>query len=81
MKYFLIISAIAIVITTITGFVIKPDDPGTGNLLIGASVAGLFFVWMPLFIYHRWKDRSMKDYMLTKENIDKMRDYSKDKNL
>ena len=37
------------------------------------SIAALFFVWMPAFIYHRWKDRSMQDYMLTKENIDKMR--------
>ena len=24
---------------------------------------------MPLFIYRRWKDRDVKDYMLSKENI------------
>lgn len=68
-------------ITTISGFVIKPDDPGQGNFLIGLSVALFFFIWMPIFIYHRWKDKNVKDYMLTKENIDKMRDYSEDKKL
>jgi hypothetical protein len=36
---------------------------------------------MPLFIYHRWKNRSVKDYMLTKENIKKMQDYQKDKKI
>jgi hypothetical protein len=81
MKYILLITAILIAGTCITGFVLKSDDPSTGHLLIGLSVAGLFFLWMPVFIYYRWKDRSMKDYMLTKENIDKMREYSKDKKL
>ena len=40
---------------------------------IGGGIAGLFFIWMPLFIYHRWKNRSIQDYMLTKENIDRMK--------
>ena len=81
MKYILLISAILITATCVAGFALKSGDPSTGHLLIGLSVAALFFLWMPVFIYHRWKDRSMKDYMLTKENIDKMRDYSKDKKL
>ncbi|PQB05215.1 hypothetical protein [Aureitalea marina] len=81
MKYFLIVSFLAILITGISGFVVKPDDLEGGNFLIGIAVAAFFFLWMPIFIYHRWKNRSVKDYMLTKENIDKMRGYSKDKNL
>lgn len=81
MKYFLIISFLAIAGATIFGFNIKPEDPARGDFWIGISMVSLFFVWMPLFIYHRWKDRSMKDYMLTKENIDKMRKESKEKNL
>lgn len=81
MRQFLVILFFSILITCCIGFYIKPDDIKVGNLLIGLSVAGLFLVWMPLFIYHRWKGKNVKDYMLTKENIEKMRDYSKDKKL
>jgi len=42
--------------------------------LIGFGVMGLFFIVFPLFSYYRWKDKDVKDYMLTKENLEKMRD-------
>lgn len=42
--------------------------------LIGFGVLGLFFVVFPLFSYDRWKDKDMKDYMLTQDNLDKMRE-------
>lgn len=41
---------------------------------IGFGVVGLFLVVFPLFSYYRWKDKDVKDYMLTKENLDKMRE-------
>lgn len=44
---------------------------------IGFGVMGIFFIVFPLFSYHRWKDKDVKDYMLTKENLDKMRDREK----
>ncbi|MDO1501897.1 hypothetical protein Q2T40_17320 [Winogradskyella maritima] len=46
---------------------------------IGFGVLGLFFVVFPLFIYHRWKDKDFKDYMLTQENIEKMKQNQKEK--
>ncbi|MEZ4777880.1 MAG: hypothetical protein R2786_00665 [Flavobacteriaceae bacterium] len=81
MKYFLVVLFTLILITLCVGFYIKTENFETGNLLIGLSVAAIFLVLMPLFIYHRWKDKNVKDYMLTKENIEKMRDYSEDKKL
>ncbi|MEP5256302.1 hypothetical protein [Winogradskyella rapida] len=42
--------------------------------LIGFGVTGLFLVVFPLFSYYRWKDKNVQDYMLTKENLDKMRE-------
>lgn len=75
MKYFLSIFFLLILITFITGLYIQSDDENLGNLLVGLSVMALFFVWMPVFIYHRWKDKNFKDYMLSKENIKKMQDY------
>ena len=70
-----------LLIAASVGFYIKPTDIANGNLLIGASVALFFFIWMPLFIYYRWKDKRVKDYMLTQENIQKMKAFSKDKKL
>lgn len=47
--------------------------------LIGFGVLGLFFIVFPLFSYHRWKDKDIKNYMITKENLDKMREREGDK--
>jgi uncharacterized protein YxeA len=81
MKKVIIILFFLILICGVSGFLIKPDDFATGELLIGISIATAVFILMPLFIYYRWRKRSVKDYMLTKENIEKMRKYSKDKKL
>jgi len=63
------------------GFYLRPDDLQKGDLYIGLSLVLLFFVTMPIFIYRHWKNKDVKDYMLSKENILKMREYndSKDK--
>ena len=45
--------------------------------LAGFGVVGLFLVVFPLFSYYRWKGKDVKDYMLTKENLDKMRENQK----
>lgn len=81
MKYFLTILFISVLLSLGIGFYIKPDDEATGKLIIGLSLMVGFLVLMPLFIYHRWKNRSVKDYMLTKENIKKMQEYQKDKKI
>lgn len=62
-------------ITSITcGFFI---DAEYSQKLIGFGVLGLFLIVFPLFSYYRWKDKNLKDYMLTKENLDKMRENQK----
>lgn len=63
------------------GFYTRPQDLATGELCIGLGVATLFFVWMPIFVYHRWKGKDVKAYMLNEENILKMRNYTKNKKL
>ncbi len=77
MKYFLSILFVAILIALGVGFYVKPQDPATGNLIIGLTLMVGIFVLMPLFIYHRWKSRNIEDYLLTKENIQKMHEYRK----
>lgn len=79
MKYVLQILLIAVIISLGVGFFIKSTDEATGQLIIGLSIVVGFFVLMPLFIYHRWKDRDVKDYMLNKENIMKMHNHERKK--
>jgi hypothetical protein len=79
MKYFLYIIFILIVASVSLGLYIQRSGNPLAEKLIGGGIAGLFFVWMPLFIYHRWKNRSIQDYMLTKENIEQMNRFKRDK--
>lgn len=76
MKYFIILLTFLAVIGVCYGFYIKPTQPESGDLYIGLSVVLGFIIVMPLFIYHRWKNRNVKDYMLTKENIEKMQEFN-----
>ena len=44
------------------------------NPYIGVAVLGLFLVWMPLFIVHRYKNKNTKDYMITDATLKKIKD-------
>ena len=72
MKYLILILFLASFGSILSGFLLETEY---SEKLIGFGVAGLFVVVFPLFAWYRWKDRSLKDYMLTRENLDKMREY------
>lgn len=74
MKYLIGLSFIASLASIICGYWLDVDYR---QKLIGFGVLGLFFVVIPLFTYHKAKGKKIKDYMLTKENLDKMRDKEK----
>lgn len=46
----------------------------TGDRIIGISVLVSAFIFMPIFLYVRWKGKRLKDYTLSEENMKKMRD-------
>ncbi len=71
MKYIIIFFTIVSFGSIIFGYLFESDYK---HQFIGFGVMGIFFIVFPLFSYHRWKDKDVKDYMLTKENLDKMRD-------
>lgn len=75
MKYLILVLALASAGLIISGFVIESEN---SQKLIGSGVAVLFLLVFPLFSYYRWKDKDLKDYMITKENIDKMRESQKE---
>ena len=75
MKTFMKILGIAILIAIIIGFYFRiNDDEVTGDRIIGIAVLASAFVLMPIFLYVRWKGKSLKDYTLSEENIKKMQD-------
>jgi hypothetical protein len=71
MKYIILILFLASFGSVLTGFML---DVEYSQKLIGFGILGLFFIVFPLFSYYHWKDKNLKDYMLTKENLDKMRE-------
>mgnify|MGYP001599557326 FL=1 len=80
MKTLKIITFIALIDSiacVICGYIMDVDY---SKKLIGFGVLGIFFIVFPLFSYYRWKDKDPKDYMLTQDNIDKMRENQKKHN-
>lgn len=80
-RIFIILLFFALVVVFALGFYYKSQEGQEiiGNKLVGFALAGGFFILMPLFIYHRWKDKNVQDYMLTKENILKMKEFNDSK--
>lgn len=63
-----------------TGFLV--NNSGNfflGNKIIGFTVLTAAFVFMPLFLMHRWKGKKLKDYTLSKENLKKLQDLDQKK--
>lgn len=67
------------VILVLLGFYFKSENLAKGELFIGLGVVCGFLITMPLFLYNRWKDKDVKDYMLTQESFKKMREYEANK--
>lgn len=76
MKKLIIVLAILAFGSILSGFFLEVSY---SEKLIGFGVVGVFLIVFPLFSYYRWKDKDVKDYMLTKENLEKMRDKEGDK--
>ncbi|GAA3778906.1 MULTISPECIES: hypothetical protein [Corallibacter] len=77
MKYIIAVATIASLASIVCGYIIDTDY---SQKLIGLGVVGLFIIVFPLFSYYRWKDKNIKDYMLTKENFEKMRENERKNN-
>lgn len=76
MKYLIIILAVVTLGSIASGFIIESEY---SQKMVGFGVFGLFIIVFPLFSWYRWKDKKVEDYMLTKENLDKMREREGDK--
>ncbi len=63
--FFIILAALC------TGyFFIWKEDAHTGHRIIGFAVLALAFVLMPLFLFHRYKGRNIREFRLFKDEED-----------
>lgn len=71
--------AILIAIAIGTGFYFRMNEQVLlGDRIIGIAVLASAFLLMPLFLYHRWKGKNLKDYTLSDENLKKMKERNRD---
>ena len=74
MKLFLRIFFFSLLTSLIIGFYIKTfENSNEGNKIIGFTVLTAAFIFMPIFLVHRWKGKKLKEYTLSKENLEKLR--------
>lgn len=72
-RYLVLLLFVAALTTIILGFALELN-PQTADRLKGIGTVGLFFIVMPLFLLVESPGKQVKDYMLTEENIKKMRE-------
>lgn len=66
MKY-VIIFVLALTLGMLAmGFYLKNADDANGEIVIGLGVLMVAFVLMPLFIYHRYKNKKLSDFTFEK---------------
>ena len=74
MRNFLWLLFISILISLASGLYFKNSlDEVIGERIIGFTVLTGAFIYLPLFLYHRWKDKRLQDYTLSEENLKKIK--------
>jgi len=74
LKHIVILITLLSFSSIVYGFSLEEEQANSAQKYIGLGTVGLFLVAMPLFLYKESKRKNMKDYMLNKDNIMKMRD-------
>jgi hypothetical protein len=78
MKKILIILFVIILSVLGYGFYLKNNGGASAELIIGIGVVLIAFVLMPLFIYHRYKDKDLKNFQF-KNFREELENYHKNK--
>ena len=72
-KYVIIFITLASLASIVYGFITQEEEPIAAQKFIGFGTVGLFLIAMPIFLITASRGKKVKDYMLTDENIRKMR--------
>ncbi|PKP29348.1 MAG: hypothetical protein CVU01_00400 [Bacteroidetes bacterium HGW-Bacteroidetes-18] len=66
MKFLIIFILILTLGMLATGFYLKNTGDANGEIVIGLGVLMVAFILMPLFIYHRYKNKNLSDFTFEK---------------
>ena len=69
MKILIYVSLIISISLIVAGYIINDIN---SEKLIGSGTLLFFFVVMPLFLYHRGKNKKLKDFILNSEDLNKL---------
>jgi membrane protein YdbS with pleckstrin-like domain len=70
MKQILSILLVVIIGILVYGYYVKSNGDANGEIIIGVGVLIIAFIFMPLFIYHRYKNKNIKDFTFDKYRKD-----------
>ena len=73
MKIFIYVLFTISLILIISGYIIEDIN---SEKFIGGGTLLLFFIVIPLFLYYRWQNKKLKDFILDNEELKKMKDDS-----
>lgn len=73
-KHIIFFITLLSLVSIVYGFTLDEKKTKSAQKYIGLGTVGLFLVAMPLFLYKESRHKDMKNYMLTQDNIKKMRD-------
>jgi len=51
------------------GFYLKSSNPTKGNFILGVAVLIMAFILLPFFLYTRYKDKKLSQYIFPKDPI------------
>lgn len=70
MKIFIYVLFTISLILIISGYIIEDIN---SEKFIGGGTLLLFFIVIPLFLYYRWQNKKLKDFILDNEKLKKMK--------
>ena len=70
MKWFVYVLLILSILLITAGYLIDDID---SEKFIGGGTLILFFIVIPLFLYYRWKNKKLKDFILDNKELEKMK--------
>lgn len=79
MRIFINVLSLSILVGIVVGFLIKRNDILLGDRIVGISILAGAFILMPAFLVYRSRGKKFKDYMLTNDNLKKMKEHQKNK--
>lgn len=77
MKYTLIILLLLLLGIAIFANYYEFAEENFHQKIIGLCILTFAFIWMPLFIYYRYKDKKKEDFILSNEKLKEMNDFAR----